>query len=135
MSPKLKAALVMAGVFALGGVAGAAGSRAYVLHRFRSNIEAPTPEARSRFRLEAMKRHLDLSDDQVTKLDAIFRDADAERDKRMEACRPGMEALRGEMDAKIMQVLRPDQQERFRELASHHGPFGGPPPPPPHPGP
>lgn len=132
MNSKLKAALVLVGVFALGGVAGAAGSRAYVLHRFRSSMDAPTPEARAHFRVEAMKRHLDLSDDQVTKIETIFKEADGERDKRMSACQPGMDQLRKDTEAKILDVLRPDQRDRFKEIAAHRGPFGGPhgPPPP-----
>ena len=132
MTPRTKAGIVLAGVFLFGGVAGAGASRAYMFHEFRSSMEGPPGQARAHFRLEAMRRHLDLKDDQVTKLEAILRDSESERDKRMAACRPGMDELRTTTEAKINELLTPEQRKRYQEL---HGPFGGGPPPPPPPPP
>jgi hypothetical protein len=129
VSPKVKAALVLTGVFVLGGVAGAGASRLYTFHRFSKLMSAP-PDQRSRFRMEVLRHELDLDDAQATKIEGILHDADPEREKAGEPCKVELEALRQRTDAKISEVLRPDQRGRFEELSKkRHG--GGPPPPPP----
>lgn len=130
MNLRTKAGIVLVSVFLLGGVAGAAASRAMVLHQLRSTMDAPPSQARAHFRLEAMRRHLDLSDDQVKKLETILGAAETEREARMEPCRPALDELRTRTDAQILEVLTPDQRVRYQELPSRHGPFGGPPRPP-----
>ena len=135
MTPRIKAALVLVGVFALGGAAGVGASRAYLFHQLRATVDAPPGEARARFRLQAMKRHLDLSSEQLTKIEAILHDAEAERERRMSTCRPALDELRERTDAQILEILSPDQRDRYRELESRGGVFGrpkpghGPPPP------
>jgi Spy/CpxP family protein refolding chaperone len=136
MTPRAKAALLFIGVFALGGAAGAGASRAYMWRQIRPTMDAPFGEARARFRLQAMQRQLDLSSEQLTKVEAILRDAEAERERLLSACQPGLDELRQRTEAQILEVLRPEQRDRYRELARHRGPPGrrgpGHPEGPPH---
>jgi len=126
MTPRKKAALFFVGVFALGAVAGAGASRIYVLHQLRPAMDSSLTEARARFRLEAMKRHLDLSDEQAAKVEAIERGAEPEHEGLLSACRPGLEGLRERIDAQILEILRPEQRERYRELVARRHPVGRP---------
>ena len=131
-SARAKAAAVLAAVFLLGGVAGGAVGRLTALREMRRMVEGPPPEARARFRLEAMRRHLDLRDDQVTRVRAIMSEADAERDRLMETCGPGLDDLRKRTDARLREVLDEDQRRRFDEMSARKGRPPGPwaPPPP-----
>jgi Spy/CpxP family protein refolding chaperone len=130
MTPWLKSALVLIGVFSFGGVAGAAGMRAYSIQEARTAMDKPPSEARAKFRLEAMHRHLDLTDDQMKKLEVILQASEAKREETMGPCRGGLDSLREKTDAEILEVLTPDQQERYRELAERRrkgrGKRGGP---------
>ena len=130
MSPRKKAALLFACVFALGAVAGAGASRIYVLHQLRPAMDRPLNEARAHFRLEAMKRHLDLSSDQAAKIEAIERQAEAERERLLTQCRPGLDGLREHIDAQILEILRPEQRDRYREFSARRHPLGRPGPEP-----
>ncbi len=129
MTPRVKAALLFVGVFALGGAAGAGASRAYMWRQLRPTMDAPFGEARARFRLQAMKRQLDLSSEQLAKIGAILRDAEAEHERLISSCQPGLEQLRERTEAQILEILRPEQRDRYRELARHRGPPGGRPGP------
>jgi hypothetical protein len=137
MTPRTKAALLFAGVFVLGAATGVGASRVYLLHELRPTMDAPLGEARAHFRLQAMKRHLDLSSDQLAKLETIVRDAETERERLLGTCQPGMDELRDRTEAQILEVLRPDQRDRYRELGARRGPPGrsgpGHPPGPPRP--
>lgn len=136
-SPRLKAALVLAAVFALGGFAGVAVGRVSALRELRQTMDAPPAEARTQFRLDAMRRRLDLSDDQLTRLRAIMSEADSERDTLMAKCGPGMDDLRKRTDERVREVLTEEQRKRFEEMEQRRGrhsggrgPGHGPPPPP-----
>jgi hypothetical protein len=111
-------------------------------------MRGPPTEARARFRLEAMRRHLDLDDEQVRAIEAIVTEAEAEREALMASCGPSLDELRRRTDERIDAVLRPDQRARHEELerrrpppprrGPRHGPPGGgprPPGPPPEPRP
>ena len=126
MTPRAKAALLFVGVFVLGAAAGAGVSRVYVLRELRPTMDAPLGEARAHFRLQAMKRHLDLSSDQLARLETIVRNAETERERHLAACQPAMDELRERTDAQILEILRPDQRDRYRDLASRRGPPGRP---------
>lgn len=115
MSPRAKSALVLIGVFALGGVSGAAGMRAYGIQQFRSAVDSPG-DARAKLRLEAMRRKLDLSDDQVAKIEVILKETEPVRDEKIQPCKGGLEEVREKTDARILEVLDEGQRERFREL-------------------
>jgi Spy/CpxP family protein refolding chaperone len=125
VSPKTKAALVLSGVFVLGGVAGAGASRLYTFHKFNKLMSAP-PEQRAHFRVEVMRHELDLDDAQATKIEGIIHDAEPERAHASEPCKPELDAIRQSTDAKIIDVLKPEQRTKYDELAKRRH---GPPPP------
>ncbi|MEZ4314094.1 MAG: hypothetical protein R3F14_39240 [Polyangiaceae bacterium] len=128
-----KGLAVLAAVFALGGVAGLAVGRTMALREMRHMIDGPPPEARARFRLEAMRRHLRLTDAQTEQVRAILAEADSERDRLMETCGPGLDDLRKRTDARVREVLDEEQRKRFDEGPSRHGRPRGPRPPLPPP--
>jgi hypothetical protein len=135
-----KAALVLVAVFLLGGVTGLTVGRMGAERDFGRMMGGPPGEARSRFRVEAMRRHLGLRDDQVTRLRAILEEAEAERDQAVGPCAKTLEDLRQRTEKRVREVLDDEQKKRFDEMQArrpHHGPppFGGPPPPPPFGGP
>jgi hypothetical protein len=135
-SARYKAVLVLAAVFALGGVAGAAVGRVTALRELRRTMEGPPAEARARFRLEALRRHLDLSEDQLARMRTVIDEAESERDAAMAACGPGLDELRRRTDTRVREILNEEQRKHFDELEArrgHHG--GGPRPgrPPPSP--
>ncbi|MDI1448505.1 hypothetical protein [Polyangium sp. 6x1] len=138
MKSRLLPAFVLAGVFVLGGVAGAGAMRAYMLQDLRSRFGGPPGEVRTHLRVESMRRHLDLTADQVTKVEAIFRETDDELERTMKPCRDGLETLRKSTDDRIVEVLDASQRVRFQEFNDKRKrrPHGGfPPPPGPPPGP
>jgi Spy/CpxP family protein refolding chaperone len=126
-SPRFKAAFVLAAVFVLGGVAGVAVGRITSMRELRHMMEGPPGEARARFRMEAMRRHLDLNEDQVTRIRAVMSEADADREKLMATCDPELEDLRKRTDARVREILNEEQRRRFDQL--HHGRMPGPWPP------
>ena len=132
MSPQLKPIAVLVTVFVLGGVSGAGVTHLAATRHLRATVEGPPGEARMRMRLAAMQRRLDLDDDQVQRINTILREGEAERDRRMAACHPAIEEIRGETDAKILEVLRPEQRAAYESLDRAGGRHRGPPGPPRH---
>lgn len=138
MKSNFWAAAAFVGVFALGAVAGASGTRAYMLKQFASPFEGPPREARARFRIDAMRRQLDLSPDQVKKIRAIMHDNENDFEKAMTPCRNELDTLHKRTDERIVEILDPTQVAKYREFAEKmrtrrgHGPFPHPslPPPP-----
>ena len=132
-SMRVKAGAVLIAVFLLGGLAGGAAGRVSAFRDFNRMMEGP----HAKNRLEAMRRHLDLRDDQVPKVQAILDEADAEREKLMGQCAPLLEESHKRTDAKLREVLDEEQKKRLDALEANrgrhrHGPWGGPPhgPPP-----
>ncbi|WP_437724202.1 hypothetical protein [Sorangium sp. So ce861] len=119
---------VLAAVFLFGGVAGAALGRGMALRDLEATFRGPPAEARAQFRLRAMRRHLDLTDRQVRELRATLADAEAERDRLLSECRPGLDALRDRTDARVKGVLTPDQLTRYEEFEAERRRRPGPPP-------
>jgi hypothetical protein len=115
MSPRAKSALVLVGVFALGGVSGAAGMRAYGLEQFRAAVDANPREARAKFRMDAMRRRLDLTDDQVAKIEVILKDAEGMRDDKIQPCKGDLDEVRDKTDARILEVLDEGQRDKYRQ--------------------
>ncbi len=131
---RVKAIAALAAMFVLGGLAGVAVGRVSAMREVRHMMEGPPGDARASFRLEALRRRLDLRPEQVDRVRAVMAEADAERDKLMGACGPGLDELRRSTDAKMREVLDDDQRKRFDELSRRRGKPGpwneGPPPPP-----
>lgn len=132
-----KAIAALVAVFVLGGAAGVAVGRVTAMREVRRMMEGPPSDARASFRIEAMRRHLDLRPDQVDRVRAVMAEADGERDKLMSACGPGLDDLRRRTDAKMREILDEEQRKRFDDLSRRRGRPGGPwiegPPPPPPP--
>ncbi|WP_437812596.1 hypothetical protein [Sorangium sp. So ce1078] len=126
---------VLAAVFLLGGVAGAALGRGMALRDLEATFRGPPAEARAQFRLRAMRRHLDLTDGQVRELRSTLAEAETERDRLLSECRPALDALRDRTDARVKSVLTPDQLTRYEEFEAERRRRPGPPPHGPgHPG-
>lgn len=130
-----KAIAVLAAVFLLGGVAGAGLGRMSAMRDLRHVMQGPPEQARANFRLEVLRRHLELNDGQTEKIRSIFAEADGEREKLMATCGPGLDDLRKRTDARVREVLTEDQRKRFEDLPARRGRPGGPPPGGPWPGP
>jgi Spy/CpxP family protein refolding chaperone len=111
-----KPAAVLAAVFLFGGITGVAIGRTTAIRDLQTTFRGPPTEARAQFRLEAMRRHLDLTDDQTRKLEAIFSEAETEREKLLDTCRPGLDALRDQTNTRVNEILTPEQRARHEEL-------------------
>lgn len=143
MKSNFWAAAAFVGVFALGAIAGIGGTRAYMFKEFGSPFDGPPREVKSRLRIEAMRRQLGLSPEQVAKIRTILRANDDEFDQAMAPCRKELDALHKRIDDRIVETLDPSQVAKFREFAEKmhsrrgHKPFPHPhpsfPPPPPPP--
>ncbi len=148
---KVIAVTVMIGLFLLGGVTGAAVTRTYQQRQFQAQLrEGPGP-ARSKMRLRAMRRFLELTDAQATEVEAILTEAETKHGELFEKCGPELKALRADTEAKIDAVLTEEQRAAYEKLLERRrhgrkgrrgrrGHRGGPPvePPPegaPPPGP
>lgn len=111
----LRPILILLGIFACGVVAGVAGTRAYGTEEMRHRMENPAD--RSKLRLESMRRHLDLDDKQFEAVSAIMKESEAGRDAAMDPCRADLDRNRQAVDAKILELLSPKQQELYVESA------------------
>ena len=118
---RFKPLLFIAGVFLLGAVAGGGAARAYTVSQDKPWYGA-SPEERVQIRANAMKRQLDLSDDQTKTVAKILRESDGEREKVMEPCRPGLDALRERNNSRIREVLNGSQRQKFEALALRASP-------------
>ncbi|WP_437287808.1 hypothetical protein [Sorangium sp. So ce406] len=125
---------VLAAVFLFGGVAGAAIGRGTALSDLEATLRRPPTEARAQFRLGAMRRHLDLTSDQVRELKATLAEAESERERLLAECRPALDELRDRTDARVKSVLTPEQRARYEELEAERRHRPGPPHGPGHPG-
>lgn len=105
-------------VFALGGVTGAALDRLYA-HRNASEPAAASNDerrpGRHRNMPEEMRRDLNLSEAQVTAVRNIFDEARKESRKYFDEC-PGFKEQRERTQARIRELLTPEQRQRFDEL-------------------
>jgi Spy/CpxP family protein refolding chaperone len=123
---------LLAGVFLLGSVAGAGAARAYILNDLHSRFGGPPAEVRAHLRIEAMRRQIDLSDEQVAKIEAIFQETDGDFERSMKPCRDNLDQVRARTDERIAEVLTPEQRKRFQEYVEKRkrmrgGPFPSPP--------
>lgn len=112
----MKVVAILVGVFAFGGVAGGFVGRALTLSEFRRAMTGPPGEARTRWRIEAMKREMDLTEKQIGDISAIMKGGEPAREAAMKACRPEVDALREQTDAQILEVLTPEQRPKYVEF-------------------
>lgn len=110
---RYKAVAILAALFLLGAGAGAAGMRAYMLSSMRAEMSGPPAQSRARFRLKAMTRRLDLTDEQRDQIATIVDEAEQEREQLSEDCRPALEQLRQRTNKRIDAVLTERQRAEY----------------------
>jgi Spy/CpxP family protein refolding chaperone len=101
----------VAGVFLLGAVAGGGAARAYTVKELTPKAGASYAEQR----LEMMRRHLHLNDDQVAAIQKIYEETQGERDKAQEPCREQIDSSREAIDKRVRDVLNADQRAKYEE--------------------
>jgi Spy/CpxP family protein refolding chaperone len=115
---KLQVWLLILVVFVLGGVTGGSLDRLYLQRQGagEGNSNGPGCRKGQQQMLENMKRDLNLSEDQVSAIRAIFDETRKEfQPKRFSNC-PGFKEARAKTNAMIKGVLTPEQQIRFDEI-------------------
>jgi hypothetical protein len=116
--PKRIATLYLGAVFVAGAVVGMAGYRFYAVNSARADFQvAPLSPQEYRARtVSKLQQELGLSSDQTVELQEIY-DYIGERwhDVR-DAMEPEFEAMRKERAERIMGILNPEQQEKYRAI-------------------
>lgn len=116
--PKKIAALYLGAVFAAGAVFGIAAYRFYAVNTANAELQAaPVTPQEYRDRMVGKLQHeLGLSPDQTVEVQKIY-DYIGERwhDVR-DAMEPEFEAMRKERADRIMGILNPEQQEKYRQM-------------------
>lgn len=113
---KIRAAAILVAVFALGGVTGAGIMRWQLMDELHSTMKLPPHEARAKFRLRAMRRHLDLSDEQAAKIESILVESDRGRGEAEAPCRGKLDEHREKVRQRIDEVLTPEQRQAYAEM-------------------
>ena len=107
-------ALYVGLVFASGVVVGAYG------HRFTDvlgvSAKAPSPEEfRKRFNAE-MKTRLELTGEQITRLDAILEQTREEFRATRDGLEPALQKIRDEQHQRILEILEPGQRVEYEKM-------------------
>lgn len=111
---KAKVVASFVGVFVLGSVTGVAVDQFVAARRSLDVFDAAGEGSRHGVLLWSLERKLDLSDDQETKIKAIF--ADYDREMAAIPADPKTGALRQRMRADIRATLNPQQQAKYDDL-------------------
>jgi Spy/CpxP family protein refolding chaperone len=114
---KLQVWLLVAAVFALGGVTGAALDRVYQAKFRAPKIDNSNRSGRGPHRMvERLRSDLNLNDDQVQKIKTILEESRKEfSQSRLAEC-PGVKESRDRTRARVREALTPEQQKRYDEL-------------------
>lgn len=115
-SSRVKPIAILVAVFLLGGVAGGALTWGIAVRDLRATMHRPPSEARAKFRLEAMKRHLDLTEEQAQKLEAVFEESWREHEQAVGKCKPALDELRARTSSQIDEILTPEQREKYAAM-------------------
>jgi hypothetical protein len=108
-------ALYVGLVFASGVVLGIFGHSLYAVSTIASTKSKNPEEFRKKVIAEYRSR-LHLSDDQVTKLNAIMDETRARVEETRQKMHPAYQKIRGEQNEKIRQLLSSDQQLEFDKM-------------------
>ena len=139
MSPRLRSALVLAGVFAFGAMTGGAAVRGLGARRELSQHEGGSLLPRQRAFLRQLDREVDLDGRQRDEVRAILASHEPEVREIRRSIAPRAAALRARTFDEVRRVLRADQQAAFERFVDRQearagdgeGPPDEPPPPPP----
>nr|QDA77036.1 hypothetical protein [Jahnella sp. MSr9139] len=113
MSPRVTSALVLCGVFLLGGLTGAGLERARSARRQQEMFEAPPPNFRQRQILRGLDRAVDLDDGQRERVRAILERYAGEAQEARREVGPKLHDLRGRMEEDLRKEMRPEQLPQF----------------------
>jgi hypothetical protein len=114
MNPTWKAALGIILIFILGWLGGALTTIAIVRHKALV-IEQDSPEALAIVLERRTTRNLDLTEDQKTRLHALFVENIRQRMELQKQIQPQVKAVNRETMQELDTVLTPDQQQRFHD--------------------
>jgi len=124
-SGRAKAYVVLIIVFVVGGLTGAGVSYSLAEEHY---VHPPGREQGKRWekrRADAFARELDLSKEQKRKIGQLMREQRQARHDAMEKmfqdCGADLREQKEALDGKILELLNPAQQARFKELSSEHG--------------
>jgi Spy/CpxP family protein refolding chaperone len=118
---KLQVWLLIAVVFALGGVTGASLDRVYLANRTPIKNDPPNrgargPSERLDRMVERMRKDLNLNEEQVPKIRTILEESRKEFSQSRFAECPGFKESRARTRARVREALTPEQQKRYDEL-------------------
>jgi Spy/CpxP family protein refolding chaperone len=113
---RLKILLSVLGIFALGCVTGAALDSAYRLRSGSAQAVSGQPGKEDFF--EAVRRTLDLNNQQATEIRAIVDETRGEYRQLRAEVRPRYDALRQRARARIRALLTPEQQQKFDAMVA-----------------
>src|SRR5690606_11033374 len=120
VSRKLRAYLLVAGFFVLGGVGRAAAGRAYTQREVATALFTADHLVRDTMFLDAITHELQLTEAQRSRVAELHQSHRARRRELMQAvaetCGKPLEELRAEMDAEMSQLLNASQTARWNEL-------------------
>lgn len=104
-------------IFASGAVLGAFGQRLYTVSRDVAKPPArPNPEVLRKKLVDTFRDRLHLTDDQVAQLNAIMDETRARVEEIRHQNRPAFQKVHEEQDAKIRNMLKPEQQAEFDKI-------------------
>ena len=114
MRSKTSAALLLVGIFLLGGVAG--GLTHYIYQNHLATAAPPRPRIENRHDIvEEMARSLNLDASQKEQLKQIVQQSRERYNALSVQFRPQYEKIRAETNEAIRAILRPDQRQHFEE--------------------
>jgi hypothetical protein len=110
-----KVALYVGLVFLSGAVLGAFLHRLYTVSAVSANAPRNPEEFRRRY-MEEMKSRLKLTPDQVTALSTILDETRTRVRATRESIEPDIQKIRDEQQAKVHEILRPDQRGEYDKM-------------------
>jgi hypothetical protein len=114
-------------VFALGAASGAVATHMFHRDRMETFIKGG-PESREEFIVSRLSRKLDLDTRQQTQVRTIVHENHRAMREVRKQQHPQIQAILDQGQSRISAVLRPEQQEKFRQIIEerrkHHSPEG-----------
>ena len=123
-----RALLALAGLFALGTLAGGLGAHLY----YSRALDRPPPgPLAGPFMGQRLERKLELSPEQASELRQILLESRREGEAMRREMEPHVRAMMARIDERIRAILTPEQLKRFEEMQRRHRRrserfFGGP---------
>lgn len=116
---RLWALLALAGLFLLGTLAGGLGAHLYYARAIDRPPPGPPPIF-GRFMGPRLERALDLTPEQADQLRRVLEESRREAEAMRREMAPRMREMMVRGEARIEEILTPEQHERFDELRRRH---------------